>query len=36
MARTLNIKEGLVLDWAIEIRDNRIIVLVGPAEASSK
>ena len=36
LVRTLNLKEGLVLEWNVEIRDDRMVVLVRPAEASSK
>ena len=36
LVRTLNLKEDSVLEWDVEIRDNRMMVLVRPAEASSK
>lgn len=38
LVRMLNLKEGSMLEWDVEIRDGRMVVLVRPAklEASTK
>lgn len=36
LVRMLNLKEGSVLEWDVEIRDGKMAVLVRPAEASPK
>ena len=36
LVRMLNLKEGSMLEWDIEIRDGKMVVLVRPAEASPK
>ena len=36
LVRMLNLREGSVLEWDVEIRDGQMVVLVRPAEASPK